>query len=83
MGYTVPRALALRTAIEKPKRNSVELEQLLTLAEACGVLRISKNTLYDHIHRREIETIKLGRRRLIQPDAIRRFLNDRRATGVA
>jgi excisionase family DNA binding protein len=43
---------------------------LLTVAEACTRLRISRWMLYRLIHTRQLASIKLGRRRLIPQSAI-------------
>ncbi|MEV6871483.1 helix-turn-helix domain-containing protein [Amycolatopsis sp. NPDC051128] len=54
----------LRTAAESS-------EELLTVAEACAELRVSKGTLYQYIHSRQLASIKLRSRRLISRSAIR------------
>lgn len=53
-----------RTAAEGPG-------ELLTVAEACAELRVSKWTLYQYIHSRQLASIKLRSRRLIPRSAIR------------
>lgn len=45
--------------------------ELLTVAEACAELRVSKWTLYQYIHSRQLASIKLRSRRLIPRSAIR------------
>lgn len=47
---------------------------LLTVLEACKVLRISRWTLYDLIRSRAIETIKIGRIRRIPISSISRYI---------
>ncbi|MCP3797957.1 helix-turn-helix domain-containing protein [Allokutzneria sp. A3M-2-11 16] len=44
------------------------------MAEACLVLRISKASLYQLINSRQLETIRIGRRRLIPVAAIKHLL---------
>jgi excisionase family DNA binding protein len=46
-------------------------DELLTIAEACAELRVSKWTLYQYIHSRQLASVKLRSRRLIPRSAIR------------
>lgn len=48
--------------------------ELLTVLEACQVLRISRWTLYDLIRSRAIETIKIGRVRRIPISSISSYI---------
>lgn len=48
---------------------------VLTVAEACAVLRVSRWTLYQLINSRQLATIKIGRRRFVTQAAITAFLN--------
>lgn len=50
---------------------------LLTVLEACEVLRISRWTLYDLIRSRAIETIKIGRIRRIPISSISHYIRRR------
>lgn len=50
---------------------------LLTVREACQVLRISRWTLYDLIRSRAIETIKIGRVRRIPISSISRYIRQK------
>ena len=52
---------------------------LLTVDEACQLLRIGRWMLYRLIQTRRLETVKIGRRRLIPADALRAFLDRARA----
>ncbi len=47
-----------------------ERTELLTMKEASQRLRISRSTLYDLMHRQRLETVKIGRRRLVPPEAL-------------
>jgi len=49
-------------------------DELLTVAEACAELRVSKWTMYQYIRSRELATIKIRSRRLIPRSAIRELL---------
>ncbi|MYX25797.1 helix-turn-helix domain-containing protein [Streptomyces sp. SID8381] len=46
-------------------------DELLTVAEACAELRVSKWTLYQYIHSRQLASIKIRSRRLIPRSALR------------
>ena len=57
----------------KPSPHSPGLNQpprLLTIDETCEQLRVSRYLVYRLIRRRELETIKVGRRRLVPVSAI-------------
>lgn len=43
---------------------------LLTVPEACERLRISRWTLYRLIHQRQLRTVQIGSRRLIEAAAV-------------
>ncbi|MEU3251069.1 helix-turn-helix domain-containing protein [Streptomyces sp. NPDC006997] len=51
-----------------------EKNVLLTVREAYTQLRISKSKLYDLIHKKQIEVIKVGRRTLIPLRSIEAFV---------
>jgi excisionase family DNA binding protein len=48
--------------------------ELLTIAEACHFLRVSRWTLYRFIRARQLTTVKVRSRRLIPRSAIRELL---------
>jgi excisionase family DNA binding protein len=48
---------------------------VLTITEACIKLRISRWSLYQLIHTRQLATIKIGRRRVIPVAAIHEFID--------
>jgi excisionase family DNA binding protein len=48
---------------------------VLTVPEACAMLRISRWTLYELIRSRQLETVKIGSRRVIPVAAIRAFID--------
>jgi excisionase family DNA binding protein len=52
--------------------------QLLTMKEASQRLRVSRSTLYDLIHRQRLETVKIGRRRLVPPEALAKLIAELR-----
>jgi len=51
---------------------------LLTVKEASAALRISSWKVYDLINRRRIDTIKIGRRRLIPADELTKLIDELR-----
>lgn len=48
---------------------------LLTVEEACGVLRIGRSTLYELCAAGEIRHVKIGRRKLFRADALQDFIS--------
>ncbi|MYZ33925.1 MULTISPECIES: helix-turn-helix domain-containing protein [unclassified Streptomyces] len=46
-------------------------DELLTVAESCAELRVSKWTLYQYIHSRQLASLKIRSRRLIPRSALR------------
>jgi excisionase family DNA binding protein len=48
--------------------------RVMTLSEAASLLRISRGSAYEAAKRREIPTIKIGRRLLVPRDALERLL---------
>ncbi|MBF6276406.1 MULTISPECIES: helix-turn-helix domain-containing protein [Mycobacteriales] len=49
---------------------------LLTVPEACERLRLSRWSVYQLIHRRELATVKIGRRRFVPIMEIERFVGN-------
>jgi excisionase family DNA binding protein len=61
----------LRTAGNANRQGSEEAPHLLlTVPEACALLRISRWGLYRLIHARQLQTIQIGSRRLIPRAAV-------------
>lgn len=54
---------------------------LLTLDEARDVLRISRWSLYQLLHRGRLKTIHLGRRRMVDAADVRALLDELRQNG--
>lgn len=62
---------------EKTKEQHAPLvPSVLTISEACEVLKISKWTLYRLIHSQQLKTIKIGSRRVVSVESIRRFVSN-------
>ncbi|MFE4370418.1 helix-turn-helix domain-containing protein [Streptomyces sp. NPDC056835] len=54
---------------------STSVPELLTVREAAEKLRISKWKLYELIRSRKLDTIQIGRRRLVPAKAIEKLLD--------
>jgi excisionase family DNA binding protein len=52
------------------------LPEVLTVAEAGKILRVSKNVMYEAIRRGRIPCIRMGRRILIPQSAMRKLLGE-------
>jgi excisionase family DNA binding protein len=59
-----------------------ETPTLLTLKEASEALRISRWKLFELINKRKIDTVKIGRRRLVPADTLTRFINESREEAI-
>jgi excisionase family DNA binding protein len=68
-----PRSKVLREALDKGKENE-PAQAMLTVAEACAHLRISKWTLYRLMQSGKLTSVKIGSRRLIPVGAITKFI---------
>ncbi len=60
-------------------RNLADLPDVLTVPEACSVLRLGRNAMYEVIRTGEIPSLRIGRRILIPKRVLERFI-DQRAT---
>jgi len=56
----------------------LQVPVLLTIKEASAALRISPWKLYDLINRRRIDTIKIGRRRLVPAGELTKLIDELR-----
>lgn len=63
-----------RISTEAPKA-LLDRHEVLTAAEACDVLRISRPTLYRHIAAGKLNALKVGARTVFRADELRRFIN--------
>jgi excisionase family DNA binding protein len=54
----------------QPLAGRPELPVLLTITEACNLLRISRWSFYRLVQQRRLRTVKIGARRLVPPAAI-------------
>ncbi len=69
-----PRSHALRNSLGKPKERESS-DRMLTVADACDRLQVSKWTLYRLIGTGKLASVKIGRRRLISQRAMDRFMS--------
>jgi len=58
----------------KPKPIAIEV-RVKTLDEVASLLRISRGSAYEAARRKEIPTIRIGRRLLVPTDALERLLS--------
>lgn len=70
----MPRAAELRQVLRPAKPAEPQLEQMLTVQEACRQLRISRAMLYDFIRKKQLPSVKLGRRRFFRSASIGEFI---------
>ena len=64
---------------QKPAANQLE-GRVRTLNEVASLLRISRGSAYEAAKRKEIPTIRIGRRLLVPSDALERLLSGNPAT---
>jgi excisionase family DNA binding protein len=55
---------------------SPDTPKLLTVTETCETLRISRWMFYRLVHQRRLQTIKIGKRRLVTTAALVRYLDE-------
>lgn len=65
MNTVAPRARMLRQVLGKTNIEEQRSLALLTIGEACEILRTSKWTIYRLLHEGRLKSVKLGSRRLI------------------
>ncbi len=70
-----PRSNVLREALERGKHDDKPLASMLSVAEACKCLGISKWSLYKLIRSGELSSVKIGSRRLIAVRAIHKLID--------
>lgn len=73
----MPRSAALREALQNTRKDTRSDAALLSVDEARQRLGIGKSTLYLQMREGKLPYIKIGRRRLISPEALGRFIEQR------
>jgi excisionase family DNA binding protein len=56
--------------------------RVMTLDEVASLLRISRGSAYEAARRKEIPTIRIGRRLLVPTDALNKMLSGQIAAGL-
>lgn len=49
---------------------------LLTVEEAAALLRIGRTTIFDLVMRGQIQSVRIGRRRLVVREGLQRYVSD-------
>jgi excisionase family DNA binding protein len=70
--------MALTGTREYGSERSEDLEQLLTIAQCCELLQVSKQTLYRLINSGELAPIRVGERSRFAPADVRAYLERHR-----
>jgi len=79
-----PKHDQARTSVDGLKSDDrAGVPVVLTVPEACAVLKISKWTLYQLIRSRQLETIKIGARRCVPATAIQTLIDRLRSEEAA
>jgi excisionase family DNA binding protein len=73
MGSIAPKSNALKQALAC-KKKEVGKPVLLTIAETCDCLRISRTSMYRLINERKLASVSILKRRLIPLDAVETFI---------
>lgn len=72
----MPKSAALRDALERAKGREPTVTSMLTVAEACEQLRISRWKLNRLRQEKKIKSIKIGSRRLFPASAIAEYVQE-------
>ena len=70
--------MLLRAAVMPGQHDGDGLTSLLTIAEACHRLRVSKWMVYRLIQSKQLESILIGRRRFVPHTAVEHFITELR-----
>lgn len=68
---------------EVARRLGLAAVQLCTVEETCKLLRVSRWQVNELFNRRELSSVKIGRRRLVRLSEINRYLDRREQLGAA
>jgi excisionase family DNA binding protein len=61
--------------LHEPKPQAAEAKRAYNVAEACSTLSIKRTLLFELLRRREIASVKVGRRRLIIAASLDAYLD--------
>jgi excisionase family DNA binding protein len=62
--------------IEELSKSRIGYPMLVTVEEAAGLLRIGRTTAYELVISGKIQSVKVGRRRLVVRDGIRDYVEE-------
>ena len=68
---------------EIARRLGLAAVQLCSVEETCRLLRVSRWQVNELINRRELRSVKIGRRRLVRLSEVTRYLDHREQMGAA
>mgnify|MGYP000849891709 CR=1 len=63
-------------AASAPLGVDVGEEELMTVQEVCGLLKVTKDWLYDQVEARQIPHVRLGRHVRFHPAQLRAYLQE-------
>jgi len=82
MGYLpLPRARTLRAAIEPMTQETERLT--LSVPEAAKCIGVSTTTLYRLFDENKLKSVKIGTRRVVRLEAIKKYLEANEVSGAA
>ena len=61
---------------EEVSRSQIGNPVLVTVAEAAGLLRIGRTTAYELVMSGKLQSVKVGRRRLVVRDGVGRYVDE-------
>jgi excisionase family DNA binding protein len=61
---------------EKHSRSQIGIPLLVTVEEAAGMLRIGRTTAYELVMSGKLQSVKVGRRRLVVRDGVGTYVDD-------
>ena len=77
----MPRAEALRTALKPAVQSTQRLT--LSVSETAQCIGVSKTMIYELFDQNKLPWIKIGARRVVRLEAIKKYLEANEVTGAA
>lgn len=68
--------MRLPIEVDETRGSQIGLSPLVTVEEAATLLRIGRTTAYELVMRGKIQSVKLGRRRLVVRDGLDRYVSE-------
>ena len=74
----------MKSRIDKDGNSSslIGLSQLVTVEEAATLLRIGRTSTYELVMRGTLQSVKIGRRRLVVREGLNRYVSELLATQI-